>query len=128
MQFTQKAILLGVVGKKGSGKLDNGQSWETDRVELHCLQPFDQSDSMAHGSTVIVYQVDDYVKNYQPAKAMIDQQVDLKMQMIPAKKLGQAPRIICSGFSLSSVQADSVSPSPAEPAKSALPEGIKASK
>ena len=98
MNFNQEAVLIGVVGKKGSGKLDNGNEWSTDRVELHCLAPFDGSVSMAHGQSVVVYQVDDYAKNYDAAKALLDQKVLLRMLMIPAKKLGQAPKIICTAF------------------------------
>lgn len=98
MNFNQEAVLIGVVGKKGSGKLDNGNDWATDRVELHCLAPFDGSDSMAHGQTVLVYQVEDYAQHYEPAKALIDQKILLRMSMIPAKKLGQAPKIICTAF------------------------------
>lgn len=98
MNFQQEAVLIGVVGKKGTGKLDNGDTWATDRVELHCLAPFDGSDTMANGQTVMVYQVDDFAKNYDAAKALIDQKVLLRMSMIPAKKLGQAPKIVCTAF------------------------------
>ena len=100
MKFIQTAVLLGVVGKKGSGKLDSGESWETDRVELHVLTEFSESDSMSHGKTVTSYQVQNYLEHYDKAKSMIDQFVDLQMEMIPAKKLGVAPRIICTGFRL----------------------------
>lgn len=96
--FPQEVTLIGVVGKKGSGKLDNGQDWATDRVELHCLTAFPDADTMAHGQTVIVHQVQDYNLNYEPAKSLVDQKVILDMAMIPAKKLGQAPRLQCQGF------------------------------
>jgi len=99
MKFTQNVTLIGVVGKKGAGELDNGQKWETDRVELHVITPFPESDSMAHGSTVTCYQVQDYAKNYQDAKALVHQEVVLHLFMQPAKKLGQVGKIICEGFS-----------------------------
>lgn len=98
MNFEQTVTLLGVVGKKGSGRLDNGQEWANDRVELHCLTPFQQSDSMSHGQTVVVYNVENYALNYDHAKKLIDQKVILKMQMIPAKKLGQMPKMVCLSF------------------------------
>lgn len=98
MKFEQVAILIGVVGKKGTGQLDNGQQWSTDRVELHTLAGFPDSETMAHGQTAVVYQVENYAANYEPAKNLIDQQIILKMEMQPAKKLGQAPKIVCVGF------------------------------
>jgi hypothetical protein len=112
MKFNQTATLIGVVGKKGSGQLDNGQTWSTDRVELHIVTPFPDSDLMAHGSTVTTYNVENYLENYEKAKAMIGQEVSLSMDMIPSKKLGSAPRLVCIGFSLahSSIKRASLSP------------------
>ena len=98
MKFEQTATLIGVVGKKGSGKLDNGNDWSTDRVELHCLAAFPDADQMAHGQTAMVYNVEDYAANYDRAKSLIDQRVTLQMEMVPAKKLGQPPRMVCIGF------------------------------
>lgn len=98
MRFEQTAVLIGVVGKKGTGTLDNGQQWTTDRVELHVLSAFSEADSMAHGQTVLQYAVENYAEHYEKAKALIDQQVVLQMEMQPAKKLGQAPKIVCNGF------------------------------
>lgn len=96
--FQQTVTLLGVVGKKGAGTLDNGQAWATDRVELHCLTAFPSDDSMAVGNTVSVYNVDDYAKNFEFAKSLVGQNIILHMEMIAAKKLGQAPRIVCRNF------------------------------
>jgi hypothetical protein len=105
IEFIQEAILIGVVGKKGAGTLDNGTAYETDRVELHCLVPFDAKDSMTHGQTVVVHKVQNYLANYEPAKKLIDQKVSLRMQMVPAKNLGGAPRITCVGFELAATSA-----------------------
>lgn len=96
--FQQKVTLIGVVGKKGSGKLDNGQAWETDRVELHCLSDFPESDSMATGQTVVVHRVDNYLVNYEPAKKLVGKDILLNMALVPSKKLGQAPAMRCQGF------------------------------
>lgn len=98
MKFEITAVLLGVVGKKGTGKLDSGETWSTDRVELHCLTDFPESDSMAHGKTVTAYAVQDYSAHYEKAKTMLDQPVVLQMEIQSAKKLGAAPRTVCIGF------------------------------
>ena len=99
MKYTQTANLIGVVGKKGAGQLDNGQTWETDRVELHCAVPFPESDTMAHGDTVMTFNVQDYAANYEKAKSLIGQPIMMEMEFVPAKKLGQAPKSVCLGFS-----------------------------
>lgn len=101
MKYTQVANLIGVVGKKGNGQLENGQAWATDRVELHCAVPFPESDTMAHGDTVMTFNVEDYSKHYEKAKSLIGQPIIMEMEFIPAKKLGQAPKSVCVGFDAS---------------------------
>jgi phosphoribosylaminoimidazole carboxylase (NCAIR synthetase) len=98
MKYTQTANLIGVVGKKGAGQLDNGQTWETDRVELHCAVPFPESDTMAHGDTVMTFNVQDFAAHYEKAKSLIGQPITMDMEFVPAKKLGQAPKSVCIGF------------------------------
>lgn len=100
MKFEQIAVLVGVVGKKGHGTLDNGQEWATDRVELHVMTPFPDSDVSAFGSTVTSYSVEDHDKNLGRAKGCIGQEISLSMEMLPAKKLGAAPKFICTDFRL----------------------------
>jgi hypothetical protein len=100
MKFEQKAVLMGVVGKKGEGTLENGAAWSTDRVELHVISPFPESDSMAHGSTVTCYNVADHDKNYGRARGCLNQEITLFMEMIPAKKLGTPPKFVCLDFTL----------------------------
>jgi len=97
-RFEQNATLIGVVGKKATGQLDNGQLWATDRVELHCTVPFPQDDPMANGYTVVVYAVEDFEKHYEMAKSLISQAVVLRMELVPSKKLGSAPKMVCYGF------------------------------
>ena len=121
MKFQTEALLIGVVGKKGHGTLDNGQEWATDRIELHVATPFPDSDEMAHGSTCTVYAVADHDKNYARARACLDKQIILDIEMIPAKKLGAAPKYVCVDFGLVR------EPVTKEPNKSALPEGVKSS-
>lgn len=103
MKFQQIATLIGVVGKKGNGTLDNGNQWSTDRVELHVLVDFPSSDSMCHGKTVTVFNLEDYAKNYEFAKSLLDQEVILHMELVSAKKLGMAPKMICHGLQSSKV-------------------------
>lgn len=98
MKYTQTANLIGVVGKKGTGQLENGQTWSTDRVELHCAVPFPESDTMAHGDTVMTFNVENYAEHYEKAKSLIGQPITMEMEFVPAKKLGQAPKSICVGF------------------------------
>jgi hypothetical protein len=98
MKYTQTANLIGVVGKKGTGTLENGNQWSTDRVELHCAVPFPESDTMAHGDTVMTFNVENYAEHYEKAKSLIGQPITMDMEFIPAKKLGQAPKSVCIGF------------------------------
>ncbi len=100
MKFEQEGELLGVVGKKGTGTLDNGNAWSTDRVELHIRTPFPESETMAFGETVTSYAVQNFDENFSRARAMLNKKVVLHMEMVPAKKLGQAARFICTGFNL----------------------------
>lgn len=101
MQLT--ATLIGVVGKKGEGNLDNGQAWKTDRVELHVLSDFPTTDAMAHGKTVTVHQIEGFNQNHQGAIAFLDQEIILDMELIPAKKLGSPPKMVCTAFRPSSM-------------------------
>jgi hypothetical protein len=97
-RFEQNARLIGVVGKKGSGTLDNGALWQTDRVELHCAVPFPSDDPMATGETVVVYAVADFEKHYEMAKSLVSNPIVLRMELVPSKKLGAAPKMECYGF------------------------------
>lgn len=97
-RFEQNATLIGVVGKKATGQLDNGQAWATDRVELHCVVPFPESDPNTFGDTVVMYQVDDHDQWLKMAKDCIGQPITLRMELQPAKKLGAAPKMVCYGF------------------------------
>ena len=97
-RFESNATLIGVVSKKGQGTFDNGNAWHTDRVELHCVVPFPEGDTNAIGDTVVMYQVEGHDQHIQMAKDCIGQQITLRMELQPAKKLGQAPKMVCYGF------------------------------
>lgn len=98
MKFEQTVVLLGVVGKKGNGTLDNGQQWATDRVELHCLSEFPEANAMSVGKTVVVYNVENYSANFEKAKGLVDQEITLQMEMQTSLKIGATPKIFCTGF------------------------------
>lgn len=98
MKMQLNALLIGVVGKKAEGKLDDGKDWKTDRVELHVLSDFSTSDSMAHGKTVTVHQIENFSLHHQGAIALLDQEITLDIELIPAKNLGSPPRMVCTAF------------------------------
>lgn len=98
MKFKNTVMLLGVVGKKGSGTLDNGQAWQTDRVELHVLSDFDSSKTNSVGKTVVVYQIQDFNENYQNAKSCVGQNIVIDFEMVASEKLGQAPKMMARSF------------------------------
>lgn len=100
MKFQIEGELLGVIGKKGTGTLEDGKAWSTDRVELHVITPFPDSDAMADGKTVTSYAVDDFDKNFARARAMLDKKIVLTIEMVPAKKLGMAAKFVCLDFNL----------------------------
>lgn len=98
MKFQQRLLLIGVVGKKGEGKLDNGQEYKTDRIELHTLGAFDAADPNAVGQTVTVYKIEGRDENYARAVKCIDQYIICDFEMVAAKNLGGQQRVVCRGF------------------------------
>ncbi|WP_331346820.1 hypothetical protein [Cellvibrio sp. UBA7661] len=120
-RFEQNATLIGVVAKKGQGTLDNGNAWHTDRVELHCVVPFPEGDANAIGDTVVVYQVEGRDQHIQMAKDCLGQPITLRMELQPAKKLGQAPKMVCYGF----YPANNAQPAKIKPSSTPLPENVQ---
>lgn len=98
MKFQNTLKLIGVVGKKGAGTLDNGQAWSTDRVELHCLSTFDDTDSMSHGQTVVVHNIENYAENYERAKQLVNRDIIVDFEMVAPKKPGASPKLVARGF------------------------------
>lgn len=97
--FSQEVTLIGVVGKKGEGVMDGGQTWKTDRVELHVLQAFDTADQMAYGQTVVVHQIQNYDKHYNDASKLVGHKIEIQFKISASKKPGQAPRVDSVSFS-----------------------------
>lgn len=98
MKFQQTLTLLGVVGKKGTGTLDNGKGWETDRCELHCLTDFDASDAKTVGQTVTIYRVEDYNANFAKACAAVGQRIVCEFEMVASTKPGVMPKLALRSF------------------------------
>jgi len=93
-----KTKLLGVVPKKGSGTLEDGQKWETDRVDLHCLTPLDDSKG-ALGSTTSVYKLQGHDQHIDNAKSLVGKDVVLRLNMV-TKGSGSAPNLVPVSVSL----------------------------
>lgn len=98
MKFQNTLTLLGVVGKKGSGQLDNGKAWTSDRVELHFLVDFDVADAKTAGQTVAIYKLDGFDANYVRATACIGQRVVCEFQMVASTKPGVSPKVELKSF------------------------------
>ena len=98
----RKLVLLGVVGKKGSGLLQDGKPWETDRVELHCLDNFSDDMPNAVGQTVIVYKIQDHDKHFHAAQDCIGQEIYIHLKFKISTKPGVAPTLEPVSFSPSS--------------------------
>lgn len=92
----QRAILVGVHPKKGTGTLNDGSKWETDRVELHCLIPLDQTKG-AKGSSVQIFKVQDHDKYKDLAMSLLDQEIVIDISMV-AGAPGAAPKLTPLSF------------------------------
>ena len=90
------AKLVGMTPKKGSGVLDNGQSWATDHVELHCLTPLSGS---GEGYATTPYKIPDCDANTDAARAAVGQDIVLTMELKTNGKGGN-PVVSPSGFRL----------------------------
>jgi len=87
----QTAQLVGVVPKNGSGTLDNGTAWSTDRVELHCLIPLDETKG-AKGMTSQIFKIQGCDANRDRAFALIGQNIVVELDLV-AGNPGQAPKL-----------------------------------
>lgn len=99
MNLSTNAMLIGVVGKDFDGVIQ-GERITSDAVHLHCLTDFPSDDNKAKGKTVTVYKVDGFKQNYDKALQAIGKQVEIQLQMVPAKNLGAAPKMRCVGFNV----------------------------
>lgn len=104
MKFQNTLTLLGAVAKKGSGTLDNGKAWESNRVELHFLTDFDVADSKAVGQTTVIYKIADADAHFAKAVHCIGQRVVCDFEMVPSTKPGVAPKVELRGFNAEQVK------------------------
>lgn len=79
--FDYPCILSGIVPRKGEGKLDNGQSWKTDRIDLHVQIPLDVNKG-GIGFTTEMYKLEGHDKNFSTVSNLVGKHVNLKLQMV----------------------------------------------
>ncbi len=92
--FEQKVLLMGIMPKKGKGKLDNGQDWVTDRVELHVQMALDK-DKGGLGNASQMIKLQDCDKWLEPLKPMVGKEVLLISELTTdGKGGGQSIRVV----------------------------------
>jgi hypothetical protein len=91
--YEMTVTLSGVVGKKGEGKLQNGDKWKTDRVDLHCLQPLSGDDST--GEATQIHKIQDRDKHIEQAKSLVGKKIVLLRDIVTD---GQNEKIVTVGF------------------------------
>lgn len=79
--FDYPCLLSGIVPRKGEGKLDNGQSWKTDRIDLHVQIPLD-SNKGGIGFTTELYKLEGHDKHFSTVSNLVGKPVNLKLQMV----------------------------------------------
>lgn len=78
--FDYPCVLSGIVPRKGEGKLDNGQPWKTDRIDLHVQIPLD-SNKGGIGSTTEMYKLDGHDKHFSTVSNLVGKPINLKLKM-----------------------------------------------
>lgn len=85
--ITIKAKLTGVVPKLGSGKLEDGTPWSTDRVDLHVLTPLDESkDAVGHSTTI--YKLQGCNQNKDIAFSLVGSEILMECKMVNSGRGG----------------------------------------
>lgn len=90
------AKLVGMTPKKGSGVLDNGTSWSTDHVDLHCLTPLNGS---GEGYATTPYKIPNHDLNVEAARSAVGQDIVITMELKTNGKGGN-PAVVPTGFRL----------------------------
>lgn len=78
--FDIKASLIGFVPKKGTGVLDDGTPWTTDRVDLHCLTPLDSTRG-AKGYSSTIYKIPNCDANQELASNLVGKDIVISCDM-----------------------------------------------
>jgi len=82
-----RARLTGIVPKLGSGKLEDGTPWTTDRVDLHILTPLDESKD-AIGSATTVYRLQGCNQHKELASSLVGSDIIMDCKMINSGRGG----------------------------------------
>jgi hypothetical protein len=94
-----KALLTGFTPKNGTGILDDGTPWSTDRVDLYVQTPLDESKG-AKGSSTTTYKIQDCEKHKALASSLVGSEIIINCQMT-ANGRNQDQKITPVSFSAS---------------------------
>ena len=82
-----KAKLTGVVPKLGSGKMEDGTPWSTDRIDLHVLTPLDESkEAIGHATTI--YKLQGCNQHKQLASSLVGSDIIMDCKMVNSGRGG----------------------------------------
>lgn len=96
MQIQMHVKLAGFSPKKGSGTMENGQSWSHDHVELFCLTPLKESTG-SKGFATSPYRIPNCDANKELASSLVGQDIVLNCEMITNGKGGK-PEVVPVSF------------------------------
>jgi len=82
-----QAKLTGFTPKLGTGKLEDGTPWSTDRVDLHCLTPLDESKG-SKGYATTIYKVQDCNKFKELASSLVGSDIIMDCKMVNTGRAG----------------------------------------
>lgn len=88
--------LIGALPKKGTGTLESGESWSTDRVDLHCETPLDISKGGV-GFTSTTYRLEGHDKWRDTACSLVGQDVFLTVNLVSNGNAGNT-KMVCTGI------------------------------
>lgn len=82
-----QARLTGFSPKHGNGKLEDGTPWSTDRVDLHCLTPLDESKG-SKGYATTIYKVQGCNQFKDLAASLVGTDIIMDCQMVNSGRGG----------------------------------------
>ena len=75
-----QAQLSGFAPKKGSGTLEDGTPWTSDRVELYCLTPLDETKG-SKGFATTTYKIQGCDNHKELASSLVGKPIVLNCEM-----------------------------------------------
>jgi hypothetical protein len=75
-----QAVLTGFYPKNGSGTLDDGTPWSTDRVDLYVQTPLDESKG-ARGTATTTYKIPGCEKHKTLADSLVGSKIVISCEM-----------------------------------------------